>query len=43
MPDWDTILLIVAIAGVVIVLGGGAYQAWREWADYRRIRKHLGK
>jgi len=43
MPDWDTVLLIAAIAGVAILLGGGAYHAWRDWADNRRIRKHLGK
>jgi len=45
MPDWDTVLLIVAldVAVIALVLGVGAYQAWREWADYRRIRKHLRK
>jgi len=43
MPDWDTLLLIAAIAGVVILLSGGAWATWRDWADYRRIRKHLGK
>jgi len=43
MPDWDTILLIAALAGVAIVLSGGAYKTWRDWADNRRIGKHLGK
>jgi hypothetical protein len=43
MPDWDTVLLIVALAGVAIFLGAGAYQAWRDWSDNRRIRKHLRK
>jgi hypothetical protein len=33
--------LFVAIALVAILLSGGAYQAWRERADYRMIRKHL--
>jgi hypothetical protein len=28
-------------AGVIIVLGGGAFQAWRRWSDDRKIRKHL--
>jgi hypothetical protein len=43
MPDLDGALLFVAIAGVVIVLGGGAFNTWREWADNRRIGKHLRK
>jgi hypothetical protein len=41
MPDWDTVLLLIAaavlliaaLAGIVILLAGGAYQAWREWAE----------
>jgi len=45
MPDWDTILLIVVVdvAVIAIVLGGGAFQAWRDWAGNRRTGKHLGK
>jgi hypothetical protein len=43
MPDLDGVLLIVAVAVVAIVLGGGAIQAWRDWASNRRIRKHLRK
>jgi hypothetical protein len=43
MPDWDTILLIVALAGVAILLGAGAFKTWRDWSDNRRIRRHLGK
>jgi len=43
MPDWDTVLLIAAIAGVAILLGGGAWATWRDWFDNRRIRKHLRK
>jgi hypothetical protein len=43
MPDWDTVLLIVDVAVVALVLGVGAFQAWRDWSDNRRIGKHLGK
>ena len=43
MPDWDTVLLIVALAGLAVLLGAGAYKTWRDWADNRRIRKHLRK
>ena len=39
----EDILLFTVAAGVLIVLGGGAFQAWRSWSDDRRIRKHLGK
>jgi hypothetical protein len=35
------LLFIIAGAGLFIVLGGGAFQAWRRWSDNRRIRKHL--
>jgi len=37
----DVLLLVTAAAAFVIVLGGGAFQAWRRWSDNRRIRKHL--
>ena len=37
----EDILLFTIAAGVIIVLGGGAFQAWRRWSDDRRIRKHL--
>jgi hypothetical protein len=37
----EDILLFTVAAGVIIVLGGGAFQAWRSWSDDRRIRKHL--
>jgi hypothetical protein len=40
----DALFVIVAVilgAGFVIVIGGGAFQAWRSWSDNRRIRKHL--
>jgi len=43
MPDWDTVLLIAAIAGVAIVLSGGAFATWRDWSDNRRVGKHLRK
>ena len=40
--DWvDVLLFIIAGAGLIIVLGGGAFQALRRWSDNRRIRKHL--
>jgi hypothetical protein len=39
----EDILLFTIAAGVIIVLGGGAFQAWRRWSDDRRIRKHLRK
>jgi hypothetical protein len=35
------VIAIIAAAGLIIVLGGGAFQAWRRWSDDRRIRKHL--
>jgi hypothetical protein len=37
----EDILLFISAAGLIIVLGGGAFQAWRRWSDNRRIRKHL--
>ena len=37
----EDILLFISAAGIIIVLGGGAFQAWRRWSDNRRIRKHL--
>jgi len=43
MPDWDTVLFIVVVAGLAIVLAGGALQWWRDWVYDRRIRKHLRK
>ena len=33
--------ILLFTAGVIIVLGGGAFQAWRRWSDDRKIRKHL--
>jgi hypothetical protein len=40
--DWvDVLLFIIAGAALIIVLGGGAFQAWRRWSDDRKIRKHL--
>jgi hypothetical protein len=40
MPVGGIVLFTIA-AGVIIVLGGGAFQAWRRWSDHRKIRKHL--
>jgi hypothetical protein len=40
----DVLLFIITIivsAGLIIVVGGGALEAWRSWSDNRRIRKHL--
>jgi hypothetical protein len=39
----DVLLFIIAGAALIIVLGGGAFQAWRRWSEDRRIRKHLRK
>jgi hypothetical protein len=37
----EDILLLIIAAGLIVVLGGGVFQAWRRWSDDRRIRKHL--
>jgi hypothetical protein len=40
----DTLFSIAAIiigAGIIMVLAGGAFQAWCRWSDNRRIKRHL--
>jgi hypothetical protein len=41
MGGIDLVLAIIVGAELIIVLGGGAFQACRSWSDNRRIRKHL--
>ena len=47
MPDFLDVLFYIIAAGAAVVIGGGAVaaaiQAWRDWSDNRRIRKHLRK
>jgi hypothetical protein len=43
--DLVDVLFVIIAAGIATVLGGcagiAALQAWRNWSDNRRIRKHL--